>query len=542
MLADRLRQDELEPLLRRFVDRGDSAAIQEFVAWTRPRLHSVARKIVDASEAHDVVQEAYLSMLRKGSADLGAPIMGWLITAVVRIAYHRKAATNRQAEVLERLARPRDDDVRPVDGMARAEEARIVQEEVHRLPPAYRDVLVLHYMHELTTSRIAELLGTPVATVKTRLQRGRSLLQPRLASRIALGICGFLLVCGDRARAAAGFFTPVAKAGTATKVALGSVLAAAGALALAVVWGGGNEAPARSARPGSAEGGNALSVAEQPQPADPGLPPAADTVANDTAQPPASVPPPSSALEAAARFLSVSAEAIAAAADAEAKLARGNRMLVPQHRREAEEALDRLRAFRDGGEAYRAVVALIRARRSGPWFEELAAATWVPDLGLEDLLIAAGKGARPKGPTIQAVVLALGAADTPRSRDYLIQVLTETPDGMAAVYAARALGRWGERRAVPAVAAWLRKPEAELARWQLLGSLGGMGGPEAIAVLQDYVRNGSPEEMGYALSALVKADRPLARAEVAWALRVRAADFARLPADAVARFEQLARE
>jgi RNA polymerase sigma factor (sigma-70 family) len=537
MLADRLRQDELEPLLRRFVDQGDSVAVQEFVARTRPRLYSVARKIVDASEAHDAVQEAYLSMLRKGSADLGAPIMGWLITAVVRIAYHRKAATNRQAEVLERLARPRDDDVRPVDNAARAEEARIVQEEVRRLPPVYRDVLVLHYMHELTTSQIAELLGTPVATVKTRLQRGRSLLQPRLASRVALGVCGFLLACGDRARAGAGLLTPVRSASVATRVVIASVLAGTSALVLAIAWHGDGEIPARSARAGSAGSGDAMSVAEPPQPADP--PPPSDTVANDSA-PPGSSPPPASTLEAAARHLFVSAEALAAAADAEAKLARGNRMQVPLHRREAEEALDRLRAFRDGGEAYRAVVALIRARRSGPWFEELAGATWVPDLGLEELLIAAGKDAEPKGPTMQAVVLALGAVDTPRSRDYLLQVLSGTPDGMAALGAAKALGRWGERRAVPAVATWLRKPEADGARVHLLVSLGGMGGPEAVALLQGFVRHGSPDETSYALSALAKADRALARAEATALLA--AGDLARLPKPAVEMIERLARE
>lgn len=536
MPGDRLRQEDLEPLLRRFIDEGDSDAIQRFVAQTRPRLYAIARKIVDAPDAHDVVQEAYLSMFRKGSADLGAPIFGWLITAVVRISYHKKAASKRQLDVLQQLAKPRDADDRPLERLARDEEARIVREEVRRLPAAYRDVLVLHYLQGLGTASIAGLLGVPLPTVKTRLQRGRGLIAPRLASRIALGVFGFLLACGDRARAAGGMFGFVIPASTAAKIALASGVVAVGSLVLAVTWHGGNDAPPRTERIARAQD-DAWAVGGEPAKDNLDLSPIADPE-SDT---PASVEVSgnaASSLDAAARSLSVSAEALAAALDAEAKLARGNRMQVAEHRREAEQALSKLRAF-PHGDGFRAVVALIRAGRAGQWFEELAGATWIPDLGLEDLLVATADDPHAQASRVRTAIVALGAIDAPRSRDYLITTLPRLEDPMAIVYAARALGKWGERRAAAAVVARLHQENLQAACPHLLAALGGIGGPEAAASLLDFVRHGPRDHLGYALSALAKADRALARTEAASRI---AEGVAGLPAPTVAMIERLATE
>ena len=48
------------------------------------------------------------------------------------------------------------------------------------LPAKYRAVIHLHYYEDYATQEIAEILGIPAATVRTRLRRGRELLKKKL--------------------------------------------------------------------------------------------------------------------------------------------------------------------------------------------------------------------------------------------------------------------------------------------------------------------------------------------------------------------------
>jgi Sigma-70, region 4 len=68
----------------------------------------------------------------------------------------------------------------PPEGDDRAD---ILTEEVDRLPQKYRVPVLMHYSAGLSTADIAERLGCPKGTVLTRLDRGRKLLERRLAAR-----------------------------------------------------------------------------------------------------------------------------------------------------------------------------------------------------------------------------------------------------------------------------------------------------------------------------------------------------------------------
>ena len=63
-----------------------------------------------------------------------------------------------------------------------------LDEELDRLPPRYREPLVLCYLEGLTRDEAATRLGVPPATLKTRLDRGRKRLGDALTKRgVALG-------------------------------------------------------------------------------------------------------------------------------------------------------------------------------------------------------------------------------------------------------------------------------------------------------------------------------------------------------------------
>jgi len=55
-----------------------------------------------------------------------------------------------------------------------------VQEAISTLPPKYRTVITLKYMNDLSLKEISEILDIPVATVKTRIHRGREALRKKL--------------------------------------------------------------------------------------------------------------------------------------------------------------------------------------------------------------------------------------------------------------------------------------------------------------------------------------------------------------------------
>src|SRR5262249_26116432 len=70
---------------------------------------------------------------------------------------------------------PLDDaqDNRPGHALERAEQERRVQNALSRLSPEHRAVLVLKDMEEQKYETMAEILGVPIGTVRSRLHRAR---------------------------------------------------------------------------------------------------------------------------------------------------------------------------------------------------------------------------------------------------------------------------------------------------------------------------------------------------------------------------------
>ncbi|MDH3590940.1 MAG: sigma-70 family RNA polymerase sigma factor, partial [Planctomycetota bacterium] len=229
-----MANDPLRPLLERFARAGDADAMEALVGRTRKRLLAVARRIGSPQDAEDSVQAAYHALLRRPEIP-AAPILPWLVTTVVRIAYRRKAVAQRQTRVAERLARPRDG-VTPPEGASLAERARLVRREVAALPEKYRNALVLYHLEGLSAGETAQLLEIPPSTLTTRLQRGRMLLRSSLGPTLTHGCCVAFWILFDGLRHVAG---PAATGmGMTMKaksvVVMASVGLATGALGLAV--------------------------------------------------------------------------------------------------------------------------------------------------------------------------------------------------------------------------------------------------------------------------------------------------------------------
>ena len=193
----RTAADPLGLTLGRYLLTGDEGAIEEIVRAMQPRLLAAARRIAGPDDAEDAVQTAYLSLVRRRGSLLDAPVLPWLLTAVVRTAYRRRAAARRLDVLADRLAMVPDDAVAPEADDA---DRRRLRAAVHRLPARYRDPVVLHDLHGLSTLEVARLLGLTEGGVRTRLHRARALVKARLLARAASYLVALPWAIADRAR------------------------------------------------------------------------------------------------------------------------------------------------------------------------------------------------------------------------------------------------------------------------------------------------------------------------------------------------------
>ena len=145
-------------------------------------LRRLARDLVGDGAADDVLQDAAVQALTAPPRHPG-PAVGWLATVVRRLAgKHRRAERVRAAY---EAAAPKAAMVAPPADLAAAtaDTLRALTDLVTTLPEPYRSTLFARYLREHTPAQIAADTHVPVRTVKTRLQRGLTLLRERLGAR-----------------------------------------------------------------------------------------------------------------------------------------------------------------------------------------------------------------------------------------------------------------------------------------------------------------------------------------------------------------------
>jgi RNA polymerase sigma-70 factor, ECF subfamily len=137
-------------------------------------------------DANDVVQEAYLRAMRHFGGFRGERARPWLLQ-IVRHTCYSWLKENRPAEVAAsdeadeawlNTASPADDE--PPNLVQRKADREQINRAIAALPVAFREVLVLREMEDLSYKEIARIADIPLGTVMSRLSRARSLLQQAL--------------------------------------------------------------------------------------------------------------------------------------------------------------------------------------------------------------------------------------------------------------------------------------------------------------------------------------------------------------------------
>lgn len=188
----------------------DRGAIQHVIASNNQRLFRTAWSILKSRpDAEEAVQAAYLSAFAKiDNFEARSSLSTWLTRIVVNEALGRRRSEQRRRRYLEqegvallndyRDALMRGSDTDPPDvTLAREQIRRLLEHAVAELPDPFRTVFVLREIEGLTSEETAAVLDLPVATVKTRLFRGRKRLQDALAPELGTALSGAFPFAGS---------------------------------------------------------------------------------------------------------------------------------------------------------------------------------------------------------------------------------------------------------------------------------------------------------------------------------------------------------
>jgi RNA polymerase sigma-70 factor, ECF subfamily len=141
------------------------------------------RVLRDEALAQDAVQEAFLAVWRTADRFLAARAKAstWILTLVHRRAVDLvRRQERRRGEPLESVPEPVASEQVEEQATIRFQR-QVVQEALRRLPPEQREALELGYYAGLTQSELAERLGQPLGTIKSRMFTGLTRLKDLLA-------------------------------------------------------------------------------------------------------------------------------------------------------------------------------------------------------------------------------------------------------------------------------------------------------------------------------------------------------------------------
>lgn len=160
---------------------GEPAAFDDLISrWQGPLWAFIRRLAGNDDAAGEILQDVWIRVLR-GIPRLreASKLRAWLFGIA------RRTLMDRLRDQYAR-APPADVDVEaiadesPVDA---DDDLALLEDALDGLPLVEREAVTLFYLQELSLNEIAETLGVPVGTVKSRLHRARRLLRQAIGNR-----------------------------------------------------------------------------------------------------------------------------------------------------------------------------------------------------------------------------------------------------------------------------------------------------------------------------------------------------------------------
>jgi RNA polymerase sigma-70 factor (ECF subfamily) len=181
--------DDDVDLVQQFQEGRRGAFTQIFRRHRADVARLVFRMVGPAADAEDIIQEVFLQVHRSlGDFRGQSKFTTWLHRVTVNVVLMaRRAARSRPAFAVDPASDARaDDHLLPDEDVVRRQRIEAFRRLLERLPEKKRTVYVLHELEGLPPAEIAEIVGAPVLTVRTRLFYARRELEEMMRDEPAL--------------------------------------------------------------------------------------------------------------------------------------------------------------------------------------------------------------------------------------------------------------------------------------------------------------------------------------------------------------------
>jgi RNA polymerase sigma-70 factor (ECF subfamily) len=166
---------------------GDVAAVGEAYDLHQTSVQALARRLTgDAAAAQDLVHEVFVALPRAvRSFRHDSSLRTFLLSMAVNHARHHLRAAARRRAAMDRFSRESESGPTPGEeaGALQRELGRELSRALDTLPLDQRVAFVLCEVEERTSREAAEIVGTPEATIRTRVFHARRKLREELERR-----------------------------------------------------------------------------------------------------------------------------------------------------------------------------------------------------------------------------------------------------------------------------------------------------------------------------------------------------------------------
>jgi RNA polymerase sigma-70 factor (ECF subfamily) len=159
---------------------GNQAAWETIVRQHWRKVFNLAYKFVGKhDEAEDLAQDIFLKIFKAlATFDRRANFQTWLISISRNLCIDHYRSVRKERETIARevdasTLSPTSHEIGPLVALERRDLRELLRQALEHLPPTLRTAVVLRDLQELSYQEIADQLGLPEGTVKSRINRGR---------------------------------------------------------------------------------------------------------------------------------------------------------------------------------------------------------------------------------------------------------------------------------------------------------------------------------------------------------------------------------
>ncbi|RME23225.1 MAG: sigma-70 family RNA polymerase sigma factor [Candidatus Zixiibacteriota bacterium] len=171
--------------LMRAIQNGDMVAFNEMVDRYKDRLMNViGRMLSSKEEAEDIVQETFVRVYQhRQSFNFKHCFSTWIYTIALNLA-RNELRRRKKFKFYEISDMQGNESELAVDAKVPSRLPEAIQKAMKELPEKYRMAFLLRDIEEMPYEEVAKVLGVPLGTVKSRVNRARLMLRDKLQPRM----------------------------------------------------------------------------------------------------------------------------------------------------------------------------------------------------------------------------------------------------------------------------------------------------------------------------------------------------------------------